>query len=464
MLFFLALAGVFFSLRLFNLNLVPIFADEAIYIRWAQLISVNSRYWFIPLSDGKTPLFMWLLAPLLKIPVDPLLLGRGLSIGAGIGLVGGVYLLTQNLFDRRVAKIAAMLTVVQPFLVFYNRLSLVDSLLTTLIVWAAYFAQNFLESPKFSTALILGLTWAMALLTKPSAGLYFLKPISRLTKALKNSFWWGILAGLVAMSIYNLQRFSGAYHMISKRTADYLQAPNFSFNTLKVFTFWMVDYFGLLALTVFVISFFWGLYRRQKKVIWLSAMTLIPFFVSVVVGKIVYPRYFLPIAPFLIIIISWGISRLKFLSWPSALMLAILWLPFNYQLITSPHLARLPEAEKKQYFYEWSAGYGLSEITSFLKNQPHDEEILVATEGSFGTLPNGLEIYFSGNNKIKILGVGFPKTTISEGMEAALKANKKVFLVANDNRYNWSQKDRLKLIAEYPRLGGEKLMFYQVLP
>ena len=75
---------------------------------------------------------------------------------------------------------------------------------------------------------------------------------------------------------------------------------------------------------------------------------------------------------------------------------------------------------------------------------------------------SSLEIYFEGSEQILVLGVGFPKITVSDGMEAALTDGKLVFLVANQHRYNWSQIDRLKLIAEYPRSTGEKLMFYEV--
>ena len=65
---------VFLASRLVNLTILPIFADEAIYIRWAQLIWQKTYYFFIPLSDGKTPLFMWAMIPLLKVFDDNLFL------------------------------------------------------------------------------------------------------------------------------------------------------------------------------------------------------------------------------------------------------------------------------------------------------------------------------------------------------------------------------------------------------
>jgi len=46
------LAIGYFILRLPNLTLQPIFADEAIYIRWAQVMRAESTLRFLPLSDG----------------------------------------------------------------------------------------------------------------------------------------------------------------------------------------------------------------------------------------------------------------------------------------------------------------------------------------------------------------------------------------------------------------------------
>ena len=77
---------IYFVFRLINLLLIPIFADEAIYLYWSQLIMADyKRYLFYPLNDGKTPLFIWLLLPFLKFFADPLFAGRLLSVLFGAG-------------------------------------------------------------------------------------------------------------------------------------------------------------------------------------------------------------------------------------------------------------------------------------------------------------------------------------------------------------------------------------------
>ena len=75
---------IFFGIGIFSLALIlrlakvlfdqqPIFGDEAIYIRWAQIMRAEPTLRFIPLSDGKQPLYMWAIIPLLKLISNPLL-------------------------------------------------------------------------------------------------------------------------------------------------------------------------------------------------------------------------------------------------------------------------------------------------------------------------------------------------------------------------------------------------------
>ena len=87
--FLLALTLLYLLTRLINLTNLPVFADEAIYIRWAQVMRSEPSLRFLPLSDGKQPLFMWLIIPALKIFSDPLFAGRMISLGSGLlGLFG----------------------------------------------------------------------------------------------------------------------------------------------------------------------------------------------------------------------------------------------------------------------------------------------------------------------------------------------------------------------------------------
>src|SRR3989344_3182848 len=90
----LIILAAYLVLRIPNLTLQPIFADEAIYIRWAQVMKSEPTLRFLPLSDGKTPLFMWTMMPLFKVFEDPLFAGRFLSVMSGLVTLLGVFFLS----------------------------------------------------------------------------------------------------------------------------------------------------------------------------------------------------------------------------------------------------------------------------------------------------------------------------------------------------------------------------------
>ena len=97
--FFLVTIVIFFVIRLINLNGLPVFVDEAIYIRWAQIMKSEPTLRFLPLQDGKQPLFMWSMIPMFKLLKDPVIAGRVLSVLAGFGTFLGLTTLSFLLFS-----------------------------------------------------------------------------------------------------------------------------------------------------------------------------------------------------------------------------------------------------------------------------------------------------------------------------------------------------------------------------
>src|SRR3989344_360374 len=160
---------LYFSLRLPNLTLQPIFADEAIYIRWAQVMRAEPTLRFLPVSDGKTPLFMWSLIPLLKIFEDPLFAGRFLSVLSGFVTLAGVFALSWLVFGKRSAFWAALIYAIVPYTVFFDSMALVDSMLAAFTIWSIFFSVWLLKSQRLDLSMILGFLLGGAMLTKTPA-------------------------------------------------------------------------------------------------------------------------------------------------------------------------------------------------------------------------------------------------------------------------------------------------------
>src|SRR4030042_4438157 len=161
---------IFFFLRLINLTILPIFADEAIYIRWSQVMRAEATLRFLPLSDGKQPLFMWLTIPFLKIFSDSLFAGRFLSILAGFGSLIGLFFVSWSLFKNKwVSFLSCFFYSLIPFFVFFDRLALVDSMLMMFGIWLAFLSLWLVRSVKLDLSLISGLVLGGALINKPHA-------------------------------------------------------------------------------------------------------------------------------------------------------------------------------------------------------------------------------------------------------------------------------------------------------
>ncbi len=82
----------YFSLRLYNLMSLPLFTDEAIYIRWAQIAKNDANWRFISLVDGKQPSFVWLMMIVMRF-----VLGDRYTPGALLGKFKPIVVCTSPL-------------------------------------------------------------------------------------------------------------------------------------------------------------------------------------------------------------------------------------------------------------------------------------------------------------------------------------------------------------------------------
>lgn len=485
-------------LRLPNLTQQPIFADEAIYIRWAQVIKAESTLRFLPLSDGKTPLFMWLLVPFLKIFSDPLFAGRFISVISGFFTLLGVFFLSKRVFNTRTAFWAGLLYVITPYTVFFDRMALVDSMLSAFTVWTLYFAVWLVKNIRLDLAMILGYLMGGAILTKtPGMFNLFLLPLTIIGfkrekgrgkyALVRLVVLWAVAIG-IALMMYNILRLGPNFHMLSSRNADYVFSPMElagrpldpfipHFNDIsdwfpKLFT-WPI----LVSVILGIIYIGFGLWRQLftgqyllRAVVLLWA--ILPLLVNMAFLKTFTARYLLTSVPLLLVIAGFGVTKLLppfayVKKLPLVLILVVL-LPlplyFNYSLLTIPEKAPLPRAERRGYFEDWTAGYGFSDIAKFLISKSQNQKIVLGTAGYFGTLPDGIQIYLDKSN-ISIVG---SSATVSAQVRSAAKDNLTYF-IGNKKDLENKVKDII-LIKEYPKFKspkdteGDATVLYQVLP
>ena len=491
------ISALYFALRLPNLTLQPIFADEAIYIRWAQIMKSEPTLRFLPLSDGKTPLFMWAMIPFFKIFEDPLFAGRFLSVLSGFFTLLGISFIGWRFFNARVGLLGALLIAVTPYIVFFDRMALVDSMLTVFTVWSLALGLLLIQSPRWDLAMLLGYLMGGGLLTKPSGVFNLISlPATILTfnwlgvnkegKLVRIFFTWGV-AVIITLIIYNILRLGPGFTTMNSRNQDYIFLPQEIKDRIwdpfiphfRDISEWWPKLLTLPILMMGAIGVSWGIVSRNKHVLSILVWTLIPLIVQMMFLRTFTTRYILFSIPPLLLLTAWGVDQLcqRFKKYNLRFMilgagiLAVLPLILDYQLLTNPFEADLPRESKRGYFEEWTAGYGLDEVAKFLIIEAKKESIVVGTEGSFGTLPDGLEIYLDkyhhltdNNHKISVVG---GKATISAQLKQAA-LDHPTYYVANRAK-NFPVPSELKLLKEYPKVIGptlpqEAIMLFKVIP
>lgn len=484
----LSIFGLALIIRIVNLTSLPIFTDEAIYIRWTQIANADPAWRFISLTDGKQPLFIWFNIISQRLFNDPLFAGRVISAIAGAFTALGLYFLGSLLFNKRIALISSFIWAVFPLAVWYDRLALMDSLLACFAVWSLWLEVLLVKSLRLDVALILGLVLGGGLLTKSSAQFFiYWLPFNLLVSALKIKkpnkkifSWIGLVfvAIIIALSINSIQRLSPFYYIIGLKNLTFIYSGReiFSFGLLQNWQRFWGNLSGLLSwLSIYLTPSFIFLillslinFKNHFKVkLYLISCFLFPFLALTFFGKVLYSRFFLFMTVPLVILIADGIEKINQIK-NHFLLFVIYFLLFSYPLyftskiIFNPLMAPLPKVDRGQYLDDWPSGWGIKEVVEYLKQESKGKKIAIGTEGTFGLTPAALEIYLQGNQNVEIKGF-WP---ISDGL-SWLKdkaKEKETFLMFKDTQTpdpSWP----LKLVAKYQRGKGDNYLFlYLVLP
>jgi len=490
------IALVALGIRIYNLTLLPIFGDEAIYIRWAQVMRAEPSLRFLPLSDGKQPLFMWFIIPLFKLFSDPLFAGRMVSVISGLSTTIGVFALTYLLFrSKKTSLIAAVIYALSPFSVFFDRLALADSLLTAFGVWTLFFAVLTARSRRLDFAMIAGFALGGALLTK-SPGIFFaiflpttwiLSPFPKTVKSrLIHLVKLGLLTSvtlLIGYAMYNILRLGTNFQMIAIRNQDYVYGLRhlleFPFNPFvshikQIFGFFLLlGPYSLIAL--FALGIIAGFKKDLKATLILVVWAFFPILAGAEYSKTMTARYVIFSLPFIVSVSAASFvgerNNLRKLATVVVIFFLLHSLVIDLKLLNDPTSVALPRSERSGYLEEWTAGTGIREVSEYIRAEymaDPRQKIVVGTEGFFGTLPDGLQLYLNDRPEIVVIGVGQPIWNNPKSLIESKEAGNKTYMVVNSTRY-FGDPDRegLRLVAVYPKAvkpdgGRESLLFYEL--
>jgi 4-amino-4-deoxy-L-arabinose transferase-like glycosyltransferase len=423
---FVFLLITYFCLHLFKLTNLPVFADEAIYIRWSQLIIDDfNRYLFYPMNDGKTPLLMWLTVPFLKIFSDQLYASRLVSVLAGALSVVFIFLILKKINEKKAGYIAMFLSIIAPFTFFHHRLAITDALLFLNLTISYYFSLKIVKHKNPWSILGLAFFFFLSIMSKTPALLFL--PVFYLTiffeeklnfkfifnKTLRISFGL-LIAGLSFYSFKIVPLFSQLFAV----GGNFLQSSSVIFSR-EIFTvasrnsiFFLENLFYYLGPIILILAIpIFTQTRRKQGILFLSGIVfLLPL---VLLGKIIYSRYALPSSLFFISSAAISINNLKnkkILQYLALLLIVVPSFIFIKNAYFNVDQLQLSKVDRSQYLEEWSSGHGIKEATVFIEELAKTQKVAVATEGYFGTLPDGILLNLHNKNvdNIYVEGIGQP--------------------------------------------------------
>jgi hypothetical protein len=273
------------------------------------------------------------------------------------------------------------------------------------------------------------------------------------------------LSAVLGFCIYNLLHLSHDFVKLSPRNEDYYfpisRLWEMPFNPFIGHTLDIYDWFTKLLtwpiLLLILISAYLILKNRNWTALVIFLWGSIPLLILMSLLKVFTARYILfSVVPF-VFLAGWSLNTIySMFSFKNkialfTILIIILLIPavnLDINLLVNPEKANLPHEERKGYLEDWTAGYGLKDISAYLSNEAAATKILVVTEGAFGTLPDGLQIYLKNNPKIEIW---YGTSILDEDVYLTAKEKPTYFIV---NKSHESFNRNLTLIKEYPKAKG----------
>lgn len=497
---FFGIVLFYFVTHLWRLDSFPVFADESIYIRWAQLFLDDwKQYLFFALNDGKTPLFIWALAAAQSWSSDQLIAGRLLSVAGGFVQLLATWLILREFTHKKATQLLGMLLIsLLPFWFTYHRFAMMDGWLTaflSLAFWAALIVVKSKGVRQWSMVILSGSFFGLALWTKLPA-LFFLpiyliipffgeridaaKPLhfSSLNGVKKlKIFTPYIISGLIGLSLFGLLRLAPGFGQLFHRGQDFSftvsEVVNGKWTETLPNSMRFFEFFGAYLTWPLLLLIAAGLFsnRQRKSTALLLLCSLIFISPFILLGKVVYPRYLLPAAIFLTIAAVLSLESLALRCTKAVRDGNFLWAVvglfvsllagqafsqasyFMAAFVFTPDVTPFVKVDRQQYLEEWSSGHGIVQTVKLIESLTTQHSVAVATEGRFGTLPDALLLYFHGKDvhNLYIEGTGqYPVKNIPDFFTMRAKAFDQSLLVVNSHRMEL----RLpadKLVAEYCR-------------
>jgi 4-amino-4-deoxy-L-arabinose transferase-like glycosyltransferase len=427
---FLVLLVAFVLARSYHVTRLPIFIDEAVHLFWSVRMREEPSF-LRPFWDGKG-----LLAVVTAVTTwgasDPLLAGRLTSVAVGALGMWAAWRIGTRLFGPMTGDAAAVLYLVSPFALFYDRMVLADVYLSTLTALSLLASLRLVAVPGLRPALWLGLALGACVWARAPGLMVAAVPllVSLLWSPRPRGTWralavaWAVAAAVAAFPAW--QFFPQHNYVRWVAGEDVERTKRFAENAGEAAA-WLTTYWTIPVVVAALGTLVAGLARRRRGEVLLGALSLGPVLAFAAVSSSLYPRYvFLGTVPFLVLAAQGLVwlagagcrlldvrERLRPVATAVVVVAAsVPALAFDVRLLADPASAPLPEIERFQYVDGFPSGYGSDEaarhLRAALRQNPAGVTVVADYEGR-RTPFLALRALFLGEPRVEVMALELDK-------------------------------------------------------
>jgi len=424
----------YFFLRLINLTSLPIFNDESTYIRYGIHQLNEPSHQPYSLLIGKEPLLPYFYAVIGTISGNLLIGARLVTIFFGFLTVVGLYLFTNELFGKKAAFFSSLFSIVTPYTVFFDRLALLDSSVSTIAIWTLYFTNRMLQKPQWRYAFALGAVMGLGLWTKSSTLFYIFLPAIAYCiyyylhrdphgTRLKMFSSAVVFCLIIFLPLYTNQFYQELLVLNGQYTYPLYSVFLFPFTVwwknLSDMFLWLFFYltpplflFSIAALSIFF----------KNKKLWIVLLWFfLPMLYEILYAKLFTSRHTLLLTIPLFIFAGYGFSRLwdqRKLAAYGLLGIFLIWSVYSDGILfTNPqHYPSLflgaAKDDATQYVHGFSSGYGVLDAITYLEGKAQTNRIIVLIRDDHGNPEDAMVAYLDYKSNIIILPMDNPQVDV----------------------------------------------------
>jgi 4-amino-4-deoxy-L-arabinose transferase-like glycosyltransferase len=389
----------YFFTRLINLNSLPVFNDEAIYIDWSYKALNIPGLEFYSLYDSKQPLILWLFGIFQKLFEDPLLASRLVSVLIGFLTVLGINQLAKIIFQKKKLVLAPYIYIITPIFLFFDRQALMESAVFCFGIYLYLVFLKFRKNSKLLFSILLGIIIGVGLYIKSSIILYVMGLLPLLIQDIRKNndeenfklyqklFLVVVSMMVVALPLFTQKLFWKTFNSNDRfilTISDIISLP-FEIWTKNLYAFVSVSsiYISPFLIFILILMFFKNRklgYKIKDFFIYFGSVV----FLAILLTRGLNVRYVMPLLFGFPILLEYFVIEYQFKTKLLNGLFALIFIPsiflsfiliYNYELYFQVLNQFTQYSQRNEYLVSWTSGKAVQEAVAYIKNEMLEENI-----------------------------------------------------------------------------------------